>query len=233
MGSILNHSDLKCIDYAAQFGRGDDPDLKFPSRGYVFGPLRLTSSGDREAGFIGEKEASLIRKITSNDYIKDKKCVVMLRDPRDILVSSYYSFGYSHVLSEDLSIRSGQISERSSIQAMSVDEYVLKRVDGWAIAFDKAHQVLSSAQESMLIKYEDMIFNFDQFSSNLRKYIPIQSGVIDQLYMQTRPRESEDLLSHKRSGRPGGYAEKLASDTISRINDKLSDCLTMFGYEKS
>ncbi len=53
----------------------------------------------------------------------------MIRDPRDILVSSYYSFGFSHGFSSVQKIKDIQKERRIIIQSKTIDEYALENSD--------------------------------------------------------------------------------------------------------
>ena len=41
----------------------------------------------------------LPHKITSPEFVEDKTIVILVRDPRDVLISFYYSIGFTHITS--------------------------------------------------------------------------------------------------------------------------------------
>ena len=54
------------------------------------------------------------------------RVVLMIRDPRDVLVSRYYSLGYSHTPPSKHSDKYGDfLKERKRIRQITVDEYVV------------------------------------------------------------------------------------------------------------
>jgi hypothetical protein len=53
------------------------------------------------------------------------KPLFMIRDPRDKLISQYYSFGFTHGISSEPSIQTSQRAIRKKITTMSLDEYGL------------------------------------------------------------------------------------------------------------
>ena len=53
------------------------------------------------------------------------KALFMVRDPRDVLVSQYYSFGFTHGISNEPGIRTSQNEIRQKIKTTSLDEYCL------------------------------------------------------------------------------------------------------------
>ena len=58
------------------------------------------------------------------------KVILMTRDPRDILVSQYFSIAFSHAIpSEDGDKHEGFIAKRKQVKNMSIDEYVIEECD--------------------------------------------------------------------------------------------------------
>ena len=65
----------------------------------------------------------------------------MIRAPRDILVSAYYSFGTTHTISKVEKVQSYQISRRDHIQALSIDEYVFEEAVTYLSHFETVHRL--------------------------------------------------------------------------------------------
>jgi hypothetical protein len=227
-GYVLNNLDgLKKIDYAQLIYGGEiEPDtrLEFERRGYVYGPIRISAG---KAGRVGEM---LVAPTTENRFIRDKTAVFFVRDPRDILVSSYYSFGYTHDFSPVDSIREQQQARRRDILAVSLDAYVLEHAMEQAGYFEEIHRLSGICRNSTILKYEDMIERFELFANRMTRCLPVDEGVIRQIYERSRPRESEDTSSHRRSGRVGGFRGKLAKETVASLNARLRGVLDKFDY---
>lgn len=222
LASMLGRVGMQHRDYALEIYRGARPELVFPDRGCAFGPLRLSSRK-------GE-EGALVERVTQASFLEDKHCVVMVRDPRDILVSAFHSFGFSHGLSDNPQIREQQEADRARIQVTTLDRYVVERAPEWCVAFDRVERVLESARRSTLVSFEEMVDDFDRFARKLARQLPLPPAALRELYARTRPRETEAPSEHKRSGRVGGFREKLEPETIEQLNEILKVPLTRFGY---
>ena len=114
---------------------------------------------------------------------------------------------------------------------MTLDEYVLEMVPLKIKHFEDIHALSSNCPQSVMLKYEDMILNFDFFIEQLRKYLDIEDAIVDGIYQKSRPRKVEDMKSHRRSGQVQGFRTKLKDTTIEAINIKLADTMPLFGYE--
>lgn len=218
---------LHHVNYESMIFSGDRPDIIFHNRGHLYGSIRLTQQAD-----VGEAGANLrgFEIAKGAGFLKGRNAVAMVRDPRDMLVSRYYYFGWNHPLSADPATRSAQEEQKRRIQAQSIDEYVVANASGQGEAFKEVERVLSEAHRSQLLRYEDMIFNFEKFSRDLKSMISFPSETIDRLYRDSRPNETEVLGAHKRSGQPGSYKDHLSPTSIDRLNEILQAPLSRFGY---
>lgn len=156
----------------------------------------------------------------------------MVRDPRDILVSAYYSFGYSHSLSPVETIQDRQKTIREEIKNQTVDEYAIHAVYKQQENFELLHELHTICQRSVVLKYENMINNFDFFASQLTKYIHLNDNVVKQIYKKSRPKEIEEITAHRRSGQVGDFRNKLKPETIDFLNKELKSTLSIFGYNQ-
>jgi hypothetical protein len=223
-----NANDLFKVDYAHQIYRGETKPgkkLRFRDRGFIYGPIRISADETAPVGRM------LVKPTTEHEFVRDKTAIFFVRDPRDILVSQYYSFGYTHGLSPVDEIREKQESKRKRIQGLSLDEYVLENVDAQIRDFETIHELAKICEHSVVLKYEDMVEDFERFSEMLCEMISLDRSVVQEIYRRSRPRTEEDTSLHRRSGRVGGFREKLRSDTIESLNRQLQGILAKFGYE--
>lgn len=225
---LKNATGLFHMDYEAQIysgRRSSEKKLNFRTNGFIYGPIRIS------AGVQGPVGELLVKPTTEHEFIRDKIAIFFIRDPRDILVSSYYSFGFTHGLSKVNAIRERQEAARGSIREMTLDEYVLDSVDKQINHFRILYDLSSTCERSVVLRYEDMINDFDGFSEQLRRYVSFDAATIQEIYQRSRPRKTEDATSHRRSGQVGGFREKLEESTIKAVNKKLADTLALFGYK--
>lgn len=224
---LKNIEGLKHVDYASQVYNGVIPDtaVSFSNRGYVYGPIRLST------GPVSPVYRALVGPASKIDFIRDKKAIFFIRDPRDILVSTYYSFGFSHGLSPLEFIRLRQLANRERIQKMTLDEYVIDSAPKVIKSFDRVYELSQACSRCVVLKYEDLVDQYDLFIKEFRKYASISDDVERRIYEQSRPVRKEDTTSHRRSGQVKGFQGKLQEQTIRTINDCLGDVLTRFGYD--
>ena len=226
-GYLLRHVEvLRLLNYAAQIYRGRHVDVVFKPKGYVIGPIRI--SADPLSGVYD----LLVRPACRPEFIRDKTALFLIRDPRDILVSSYYSFGYTHGFSSVHKIRERQELAREKIQKMTIDEYVLSFADQTLYNFETIWDLNSACERSIVLRYEDMISDFEYFATGLTKFLKINKRVLKRLREASRPRSQEDLSSHRRSGQPEGFRSKLSDQTIDILNNKFESILEHFKYKK-
>lgn len=215
---------FKHIDYEGEIFNGkENVDIRFLDEGYVYGAIRLIANPQGDT-------YPLVEKIMAKGFIKDKQCVFLVRDPRDIIVSAYYSFGYSHSLSPDEKIREKQIKGMQHIQNQGIDEFALWNARQVLKRFEIMARLIEECENYILLKYKDMIDDFNAFYDRLSEFLPFEQSVKEQLYTLTRPEEKEDITKHKRSGKVGGYKEKWKPETIREIDNRLEDILIRFDY---
>jgi hypothetical protein len=223
---LRNIEGLRQVDYASRIYKGRTVvNPVFESRGFIYGPLRLSLKPESPE-YIG-----LVSLVDSPEFVCDRIAIFLLRDPRDILVSAYYSFGFTHTFSPNREIRELQQRIRREIQEQTVDEYVLDSADRFLGGFEVLHELSQACSRSVVLRYEDMIDDWERFVAGLTRYVDIREPVLREIHARSRPRVTEDLRSHRRSGMPGGFREKLAQDTIASLNRKFATVLARYQYE--
>lgn len=224
---LLRHVEgLRHRDYAAEmFRRGPlKRPITFADRGYVYGPLRLSSPEDSDGYRL------VISRVSDRDFVHDKICLFMVRDPRDILISSYYSTAYTHPLSPVAELREQQLRERAAVRSMTLDDYVLSQAEDRRRDFACLHDLYTACSRGVLLRYEDMVEDFDRFADGLRTHLNIKPRVLRNLERRSRPRPRPDDSQHRRSGQTGQFRDSLSPETISLVNERLGDTLELFGY---
>lgn len=216
---------LKLVDYQSyEYTHEADLSIKpvIHSHGYLYAVLRMY---DRE--HPGYKLTNELLKISN---LKKVKTIFWTRDPRDILVSLYFSFGFSHTLSPNSAIQAHQIERREKIQKMDLDTYVLHEAPNLKWKFETMYTLMQQLPEHLFLRYEQMIDDFDPLFEQLSDFTGLDKSLHNKMLMQTRPNETEDVTQHKRSGKTGAYKEKLKPETVEVLNDILSPTLKKFGY---
>jgi hypothetical protein len=227
-GYVLSNIDgLRHVNYARQIYRGRSVGrLTFKKTGHVYGPIRL--SADRASPVY----RLLVEPASNLAFIEDKIAIFLVRDPRDILVSSYYSFGYTHGFSAVAEIQARQMALRNQIQAKTIDSYALDSADAILQNLEAIDKLSRGCERSIVIKYEDLINRFEYFIHQLTLYLNFNNSVRKQIFERSRPKQNENTSSHRRSGLPGGFRNKLNDETITSLNTKFKGVLRRFEYEE-
>ena len=219
-------NDMEQIDYAKLlYNNTSNINVKIEPYGKIYGVIRI----------LDEKHPSfnVINNFLLNSDLDKVNIIFWTRDPRDILVSMYYSFGFSHGLSNDPLISKYQQERREKIQNMTLDEYVLNEAEVIIKKFEIMKKMMEEKKNYILLSYEEMINDFDSFFSKLSAVIPLDKTKKNKIFEETRPQTSENQYAHKRKGSVGSYKEKLKASTIAELNKKLFPLLIYFQYEKA
>lgn len=149
------------------------------------------------------------------------KRIFHVRDPRDILVSQYYSYGWLHTAE---GFNCGRRRQRESIQSMSIDEYVLQQ-QAVVRPLKKQFADLIHRQPYELrnvVRYEQMVLDFPAWLDKVLSVFEFRmSGIVKARFAFRYRNEfqpDDNPGSHKRSVVPGDYLRHLQPQTIDRLN---------------
>jgi hypothetical protein len=164
--------------------------------------------------------------------------VLLIRDPRDALVSEYFSNAHSHKIPGAAGgvpgARDKLLAQRKVALQSTVEEYVRSRADLMARTFAEYKDVWADGR-ALKLKYEDNIFDKEKLIRSIlghfRWYASdhLISSVVTQV--DIRP-NIEDPTAFVRKVVPGDHKEKLSPATITYLNDRLGEVLDCFEYER-
>lgn len=169
--------------------------------------------------------------------LQDYKVVLMVRDPRDLLVSEYYSVAHSHpVPSAPGDKREVFLALRDTAQSSSIDDYVLGESDKIVDNLNRYQSLLLDKHPNALVtSYGQMTSDFDSWLRRLIDYceFEVSPEFLDSLSQRNRKAKpkSEDVSQHIRKGKPGDYKEKLQPETIRKLDEKFEPFLRRFWPE--
>lgn len=179
----------------------------FYTKGYIYGPLR---------------------NYLPVPNLSHYPVVIILRDPRDVLTSQYFSIKNTHPL-----ITPQLIRRREKANSTGIDEHVIEQSDRFLKTYEAYIKNVLHRPNVLLVKYEDMIKDFNTFLQLINKHAQLQLND-EQLKMLDRSDQfkmkGEDTSSHKRKIISGDYKEKLQADTISFLNRKFKTVLLELAY---
>jgi hypothetical protein len=162
--------------------------------------------------------------------------IFTVRDPRDILVSEYYSIAYSHPLPpENSNKREAFINRREKAKSVDVDQYVIDNVRRVKSVFLNYYSnYIRNYNNVFILKYETLVEDFELWLKYLGE--GVQLNISPQLksrfikYHEKSRIKTENKNVHRRKGIAGDYKVKLCPSTISIINDELLEVLKAFDY---
>lgn len=161
--------------------------------------------------------------------------IFFLRDPRDVLVSAYFSFAFTHAEPLRSSDRDDFLAQRSKMQQQGIDDYVLEQAEQWILPFYSNYQKLrDTADDYLYVKYSLFISDTAKFIQQIADYCDLKppASDIEFLVREASPvQKTEQKKSHKRSGKTGQYLEKLRPETIEKLNGILADVLRDWEFE--
>lgn len=181
---------------------------RFPAKGHYFGPLRY---------------------FVDIPNLAEMKTVVVLRDPRDVLVSRYYSERFNHVRLDKRFLRHCE-----SIEELSLDEFTLQFKEDVGAHYTFYRENSEQLKNALFVNYEEMISDFRGFLADLNLYLGL--GRSEEFLDDLASQESfvvmkEDRYSHKRSVEARNFEKKLKSNTIAQLTDYFRETLLHYGWE--
>lgn len=157
------------------------------------------------------------------------KILLVLRDPRDVLNSYYFSTLYNHPIG-----RKEVLEEREMYADMDIDSFVLHKAPEFKIRYSDFCKHLLHRPNVVLLQYEDMISNFTPWINKLSDFLEIKNNeeVKKNIIAKTSFKvKKEDKNSFIRSIKANDYKDKLKPETIEKLNEIFRDELTQLGYE--
>jgi hypothetical protein len=206
--------------------------------------------------YLGNREAirSLSAQLVSVSHV-----LLMIRDPRDCLVSRYFSFLGSHAAPSHLSAEQKSVWMQAMTELqekVDIDTYALDRAPGYLHNMQQMIAFTKASRRGVIIRYEDYIKDklglcrrvcaiLDELKLHRASLLGrVASSAILKPLSQSRRNaalsriaslhdilpQTEDLGSHVRHARPGDHLAKLRRDTINRLDAIFEPILREFSY---
>lgn len=166
-------------------------------------------------------------------HLQQSRVLLMLRDPRDVVVSGYFSAKYSHRPPASAQRRKAFLAHREWLAQTSLEDYVLEFAPPMVERYTAYRQNIS---RDALLTYEHMWWDFNAFTDRLEIILGVEFS--DSLRREIAAIASmgkpvgEDVTAHQRKGIPGDYKEKLSPDVAARITELFADSLAWM-YDES
>ena len=178
---------------------------------------------------------------------ENSRVVVHYRDPRDVIVSSYYSFGYSHVAPPVTSPNyEGFMNMKKHVQSFTLDKYVMKNryhiKDQMEVVSSYLSDLPVSKNRIYVSLYDKMMNNFSDWSNDLCRFVQLPSEMCPKIYdkakhhavsarekpldvthMEFKTQEASEN-AHVRDGKSGQYLS-LQPETLKHLDDLVGPTL--------
>lgn len=203
--------------------------------------------------FIAKKRGCFgpIRFFVSTRAITAASVILHLRDPRDVLVSMFYSYCYMHA--GEIEAHTGY---RKEVAEAGIDRFVLDMVGQPFYAYrgdygigsrykehvgtvrDRYERYLSELlgrPNTIAVSYEEMVLSFSGWLEKIVGAFDLIDPEETRAIVAARHANSvaageEDVWSHKRKVTPGDHREKLQSETIRQLDEIFGPVLDKLGY---
>lgn len=159
--------------------------------------------------------------------------ILMVRDPRDMLVSFYYSIKFSHFFPEAATVQFSYLLNDARDSAVeSIDRFCISNSYIYSSCFRDYLELLDNSAVKIL-RYEDVVFDKLSLARTIRDWfsLDINSTRLNELVepfnvfpMDERPHE------HIRQVHPGDHKRKLQPATIEILNAALEKFIRRFDY---
>lgn len=233
-GSVLLEQLLIELAYASAI-----PAINIPARAFKAGisELDINKTVDIESllntdgyAFVGFRG---LWPWIPREALCGRRKIVLVRDPRDMVVSLYYSQRQSHSIPASGVARKNLTKARNFTSAVSIDEFALSKAVDFLIANFNGYLELLDDSDCRFYRYEDVIFRKREWVRNMADFLQIDVSTrrINKISdrFDIRPKK-ERPDAHIRQVTPGNHAHALKPETIENLNARFSNVMSQFGY---
>ena len=169
-------------------------------------------------------------------YRRSRK-ILLVRDPRDALVSEYFSIAYSHGLPDaedgDGGVRAEFLAMRRAALATPIATVVLERAASMNQAFIE-YAGAAADPLTRVYRYEDVILDKRPWLADMAAHFGWRAdmpGLVEGMmgWADKVPASEQDHAFIRRVI-PGDHREKLSASVIAELDAALRPAMELFGY---
>ena len=193
--------------------------------------LAMLSAGTVYGGF---RAMPLV--FAQSELYRQSPRILLVRDPRDALVSEYFSIAYSHGLPAadgDGGARAEFLALREATLASRIETVVLER----AGVLNRVFMEYADAAADPLTRvyrYEDVILDKRPWLASMAAHFGWDGGspgfVTGMMGWADKVPSEERSHEFIRRVVPGDHREKLSAPVIAALDEVLAPCMGLFGY---
>lgn len=167
-----------------------------------------------------------------------RRIVHLVRDPRDVLVSLYFSVALSHLPPKVTSesgekLKSGFDRDREIARESGIDSFALAWAGKIYREYSETMEVLQSASPGIW-RYEDVIFSKISWVKEMLRFLQMEPPPNEVLREIIGPLDilpaTEDTSEHIRQVKPGDHRSKLTIATIEQLSERFAPILKSYNY---
>jgi hypothetical protein len=171
----------------------------------------------------------------------EDRVVLLVRDPRDMLTSAYFSQVKSHAIPEGGEVREKLLEARRHAAGTAIDDYVKERAPQVTVHLDSYRELFeivdgkarAAGPQVLLCRYEDVIYRKAEWLGEIAAFfgMDLSAEECDRLAKRHEIIPTAEVAgSHIRRVHPGDHQSKLLPETVAWLNDYFSESVKPFGY---
>lgn len=170
-------------------------------------------------------------------HVDTARTILLVRDPRDMIVSLYFSLRYSHALPEnkgESGAGAAMAATRAKLNKTEIDKFALEAVKTYAKAYEGyLARGFAWMPNVAIYRYEDVVMSKTDWVDDIcnwygwdvaedgRRRVAAEFDVLP---------DAERPDAHVRQVRPGNHKEHLSTGVEQNIVKSLGEYMRMFGY---
>ncbi len=236
-GSTMLHRIVKFLARRNAMNPVELPDIFFRAGYTVFEWSKQDLSGLVAPGNVYIGFRAFPTSFANYPHFREAKKIFMFRDPRDALVSQYFSDAYSHSL-PNRDTEAGQKAaeafekKREVALAMDIEPYVLKHARGLDNALLEYAGMLHDPT-CLTLRYEDFVFQKKRLIYKILQHFgwSCPPGHVEALLkLVDDVPDNEDKKRFVRRVIPGDHRNKLSPEAIRKLNSALQESMRTYDY---
>lgn len=163
------------------------------------------------------------------------RAVLLLRDPRDMIVSQFHSFRASHVVPEGTGPDHPMRRARERALGQTLAQFAPGAAQRFARRFEGyLAQGFAQRPATALFRYEDVIFRKRDWAAELCAWfgwsLPADAIAAAADRFDELPPAAPDPARHIRQVHPGDHRREMTPQTIAQVEAILAEPMAAFGY---
>jgi hypothetical protein len=189
--------------------------------------MELYQRAFRPKGYLYSAFGGFVRGIQGLDQYRT---LLVVRDPRDVLTSRYFSTAFSH-MAPGTAKRRGFREARLTARHLGIDRWVVEASDACFEVFETYRRELVGRPNVHVARYEDMVADYPAWLDSVLRFCGLEvARTRDAIDDGPSPPAFENHLAHKRQVTPGDSHRKLQPSTLEMVTERFGTILSAFGY---